>query len=121
MTGDTGIGDLDNGGIMVDRPLMDQEIGAVLGMATGAVPRATRGIAKAIGPGNQNPSAWRVTAGAGVLVILGATNDVAAVTTGTVGAAGDSAMVLTLVAQRKVGAIGRVAATTVDGGANDVR
>lgn len=121
MTGDTGIGDQDNGGIMIDRPLMDQKIGAVLGMATGAVTRATRGIAKAIGPGNQDTSAWSVTAGAGVLVILGATNDVAAVTTGTVGAAGDAAMVFTLVAQHKVYGIGRVATTTVDRGANDMR
>lgn len=121
MTGDTGIADQDDGGIMIDRPLMAQEIGTVLGMATDAVTWATRGIAKAIGTGNQNPSAWSVTASAGILVILGATNDVAAVTTGTVGAAGNAAMVFTLVAQRKVYGIGRVAATTVDCGANDVR
>ena len=121
MASHTGIGDQDNGDIMIDRALVNREIGNILAMATGAVAWAGGGISMTIGADNQDTSACCMAVGASIFMIFCTADDVAAMASGTICTTGDATVIFALVAKFKAGGIGAVASTTVGGAANDVR
>lgn len=120
MATDTGIGGNYNRGVVINRALVGQEVIVVQGMATDAGARPTGGASIAIGTGNQDAGAWRVAGSAGVFVVLGAGDDVAAVATCAGCGAGDATVVFTLMSQLEVCSIGTVTPPTVYRCTNDM-